>query len=262
MAPSGASVTDGRTSAVDRASRAAQVHGLAMRLAGEPISRRTVSEEVRERLSGAIRAGLLRPGECLPSERSLCEELGVARTSVREAIHGLLVTGAVERRGNRTFVAERLPELDLASSRDSVALRELFEVRRLIEVLIAELAAERATPEEQREIGAVARCFRARMPIASFRERNVEFHAAIARAAHNSLLAELFGKVSDALAASYDWPSDGSAAAFRMTTRSGNEHRAMAKAVGAGDGALAVALAEGHLYELEQANLERSSCSS
>ena len=83
----------------------------------EPVSRRTISSEIRDRLLEAIRTGELIPGDPLPSERVLCQEFGVARTSVREAIQGLVTAGYLERRGNRPVVAEMLPTLDLTLRR-------------------------------------------------------------------------------------------------------------------------------------------------
>ena len=79
----------------------------------EPVSRRTVAEEIREAIGIRIREGSLAPGSQLPSERDLCEQFGVARTSVREAMQGLVTLGVVERRGNRTYVVEHLPNVQL-----------------------------------------------------------------------------------------------------------------------------------------------------
>src|SRR3954449_5401247 len=63
-------------------------------------------EQIAERLAADIRAGLLGPGERLPSERDLARTLEVSRASVREAIASLQVTGVLEtRKGTGTFVA-------------------------------------------------------------------------------------------------------------------------------------------------------------
>ncbi|MES4791934.1 MAG: FadR family transcriptional regulator, partial [Chloroflexota bacterium] len=65
----------------------------------DPIEHRTVVEKIREAISERIRAGLLAPGSQLPCERELSEQFGVARTSVREAMQGLVTLGVLERRG-------------------------------------------------------------------------------------------------------------------------------------------------------------------
>ena len=124
-----------------------------------PVQRRTISSEIRAQLLEAIRTGELQPGSPVPAERQLCEQFGVARTSVREAIQGLTASGYLERRGNRPVVAERMPEIRLTG--DSATLderkalvRQLFEVRRTIEPTMSELAARRATDEERADIAA------------------------------------------------------------------------------------------------------------
>ena len=114
-----------------------------------PVERRTVSGGVRDRLLDAVRNGQLAPGGAVPSERSLCEQFGVARTSVREAIQGLVSAGVLERRGNRTQVAELLPAVRLESDDRKAMVRQLFEVRRVIEPKMAGLTALRATATER-----------------------------------------------------------------------------------------------------------------
>ena len=76
-----------------------------------PLDRSTLSQQVRAQLEDRIRSGELAPGAQVQSERSLCEQFRVARTSIREAMQGLLSLGVIERRGNRSFVPEHLPEV-------------------------------------------------------------------------------------------------------------------------------------------------------
>ncbi|HTH06755.1 MAG TPA: GntR family transcriptional regulator, partial [Ilumatobacteraceae bacterium] len=107
-----------------------------------PVTRQTVAEQVRARLAERIASGELAPGSPVPAERSLSEQFGVARTSVREALQGLVSLGVVERRGNRMYVAEHLPEVVFASPADSAAdsrkqfVVQLFETRRVLELPI------------------------------------------------------------------------------------------------------------------------------
>ena len=116
-----------------------------------PVTRQTVAEQVRARLAERIASGELAPGSPVPAERSLSEQFGVARTSVREALQGLVSLGVVERRGNRMYVAEHLPEVVFASPAEFAAdsrkqfVVQLFETRRVLELPIFELASERAT---------------------------------------------------------------------------------------------------------------------
>ena len=173
-----------------------------------PVDRRTVSHEVRDRLYEAIRSGALTPGAALPSERSLCDDFGVARTSVREAIQGLVGLGLLERRGNRTHVSELLPELPVAvSDTRKVKVHELFEVREAIEVPMVRLTAARATDAQRDEIAELAAQFSPQMDVQEFRAMDRAFHWKLASACGNELLAELYGKVLDRLFHSTDFTS-------------------------------------------------------
>ena len=191
-----------------------------------PVKRRTISSEIRAQLLEAIRTGELQPGSPVPAERQLCEQFGVARTSVREAIQGLTASGYLERRGNRPVVAERLPEIRLTG--DSATLderkalvRQLFEVRRTIEPTMSEFAARRATDAERADIAELAA--RSTDQLDEFRAADRAFHTSIARACGNPLLHEVYGKTLGAL---FDSLRTGIAALRRdQPQRSGRHHR-------------------------------------
>lgn len=177
-----------------------------------PIVRQTISEQVRTQLAERISSGELAPGSPLPSERTLSEQFGVARTSIREAIQGLISLGLVQRQGNRIHVVERLPLINVpvagngADARKAY-VRQLFETRRVLELPIFELAATRATPGQRDEIRAAVEQFRPDMPIDEFRRLDRVFHTTVAAACGNALLVELYGKVLNALFDSQEFES-------------------------------------------------------
>jgi GntR family transcriptional repressor for pyruvate dehydrogenase complex len=115
----------------------------------------TIVESIVDQIVEQIQQGKLNPGDRLPSERQLIEMLGVSRSSVREALQGLMVMGMVESRpGQGTFVTNSrgrlMPNLDglaLAEHLQREMRLQLVEARRTIEPPIARLAAQRATPE-------------------------------------------------------------------------------------------------------------------
>ena len=166
----------------------------------EPITRETVSSQIRSQLLRRITTGELAPGSRMPSERELSERFHVARTSVREAMQGLLSTGVIERRGNRSYVAEHLPDVvvDQGTDRKSF-VTELFETRRLIEVPLFEMAARRADDAARDRVNELARAFDESLDIEGFRRLDREFHTTIAASCDNPLLIELYGKVLDRL---------------------------------------------------------------
>lgn len=221
----------------------------------DPITRRTLAEEVRQALLERIQSGGLQPGGQLPSERLLCEQFGVARTSVREAIQGLVSLGLVERRGNRTYVSERLPGVGFQDERKR-SVTEIFEVRRLVEVPMAELAALRATPEQRAEVREAAQCFKVRMELPAFRAADHRFHAVVANACGNPALAELYGKVLETLFHSTDFDSLLSASeneqiVRRVIREASSSHQDIAAAIEAGDTAAVRTAVEEHLNQVE-----------
>ena len=226
----------------------------------QPVARRTVSEEIRERLLAAIRSGELIPGSPIPPERVLCDEFGVARTSVREAIQGLVTAGYLERRGNRPVVAERLPTVDLSGDGRKTLVHELFEVRGVLEPAMAEFAATRATPEQREHLVELA----AREPVEldEFRSIDRSFHSTLAMACGNPLLAEVHAKALASLFGSGEFASllyaevnrREVAAIIRTAT---DAHRAIAAAMTKGDRRAARRAVTDHLADVERRMLER-----
>lgn len=230
----------------------------------EPIARETLSALIRDRLVGRITSGELEPGARMPSERRLSEQFCVARTSVREAMQGLLSLGVIERRGNRSYVAERLPEVQVDDDHDDRKdfVRQLFETRRALELPIIELAAERASETDRAEIGELAKGFSPGMALNDFRALDRTFHAAIARACGNPLLVELYGKVLGRLFRSDDFASLLSADANqaeveRIVSRSVRHHSMIAKAIARQDPAAAVHAGTRHLDAVERGMIDR-----
>jgi GntR family transcriptional repressor for pyruvate dehydrogenase complex len=133
-----------------------------------------------------ILQGKLRPGERLPAERRLCTVFGVGRTTIREALKSLVVRGLVIRKGRGVIVADpeniSPPATDLADLAVQVSIRQLYEVRKLIEVRMAGWAAQRATAED---IYAIRRSVEPANP-------NRTFHDALAQAAHNPALLQIY----------------------------------------------------------------------
>ena len=226
-------------------------------LAFEPISRETVSSQIRAQLIRRITTGDLGPGQQMPSERELAEQFRVARTSVREAMQGLLSLGLIERRGNRSFVSEHLPDVTVDAPADRKGfVTQLFETRRVLEVPIFVLAAERATDESRAAVSTLADRFVDDLDIATFRQLDREFHTTLALACGNPLLIELYGKVLDQLFRSNEFDAmlgaeHNRAEVRRIITDSCAAHRSIAAAFLDGDGTAMAACAHEHLDTVE-----------
>jgi len=222
-----------------------------------PIPRQTVSAAMRDAIEKEIRSGAMPPGSALPSERELSEQFDVARTSVREAVQGLLTLGLIEKRGNRSYVVERFPEVRLDDGdRRKVRVRELFAVRQILELPIARLAAQNALPDQRSRLAELAAAFRPDMPLDEFRRLDREFHWAMAMSCGNELLAELAGKVLDSLFSSGEFTELLSSevnnrAVHEVIAASVNAHHRLAAAIVSGDTERAEHEIEGHLDDVE-----------
>ena len=230
----------------------------------EPIGRETLSGRIREQLLQRISTGELEPGARIPSERALSEQFRVARTSVREAIQGLVSLGVIERRGNRSFVAERLPDVTVTALDDDPKsfVRQLFETRRTLELPIIRFAAQRADDDSRAEIADVARRFRPGIGLAEFRRLDRRFHATIARACGNPLLVEVYGKVLGRLFESDEFDrlltsTRNRAEVRRIVDASARHHAAIAAAIAAGDADAAVRQGARHLDAVERGIVDR-----
>ena len=116
-----------------------------------PVRSQTAFEETVERLGTAIKLGLLPPGTRLPAERELCARLGIARSTLRQALTALTESGHVfATRGRRggTFVADPQPPADPPSPEMLARWRETCDQRLAVELGVALLAAERAQPAD------------------------------------------------------------------------------------------------------------------
>src|SRR5271165_1662259 len=115
-----------------------------------PVRSQTAFEETVERLGTAIRLGLLPPGTRLPAERELCARMGIARSTLRQALTALTQSGhvrAVRGRRGGTFVSDHLPAAEPPSSEVLASWRDVCDGRLAVEVGVAVLAAERASAD-------------------------------------------------------------------------------------------------------------------
>lgn len=132
----------------------------------EPVQRRSLPDAVFEQLTAEIVAGGVPPGDALPPERALTEQLGVNRQAVREALQRMALLGLIDiRHGEATrvrdFRSSATPELLTwlivrpDGSVDSAVVRSVFELRATVGADAARLCASRAVPDMIEAITAV-----------------------------------------------------------------------------------------------------------
>ena len=155
----------------------------------------------------SILDGILNPGDKLPSEREMCDQYGVSRTVIREAIRSLNEKGLTDiQPGRGTFVANDTS----AAMRNSLGLMvrvaqeptqsELVQIRAILEPEIAALAALNATEDDITLLRtAVSEMDRALHDAGQFIRADQNFHLQLARATQNGLIPLLLDPIVDLL---------------------------------------------------------------
>jgi GntR family transcriptional repressor for pyruvate dehydrogenase complex len=164
-------------------------------------------DKVARQLQQSILDGSLAPGDRLPTERELGDQFGVSRTVIREAVRSLVAKGLLEVRGGSGL---RVATIDVSAVRETMGMYlrvnaefdygKLHEVRSLLEIEIAGLAAEHATPED---LAALEKCCddmaAAIHDVEKVSVLDVEFHRLVAQATHNGLFVVMLDAIGDVL---------------------------------------------------------------
>ena len=218
----------------------------------EPLATEQVVAYVRR----LIEAGDLRPGQRLPAERELARQIGVSRPSVRAALQSLAALGVVEtRHGAGTFVSVGPPTLGSEPLRFLAALHgftddEMFESRRVLEVGVVGLAAERATSDDLATIAdAVTEGFASLDDPLAFLVHDIRFHRAVAAASGNPILASVVEMVSGLF---YEQRRR-TAGRTRDLAQPAHQHRKIYQAIRAHDRERAEAAMNEHLRHAQKA---------
>lgn len=161
-----------------------------------PVRTGNAFEETVERLLRAIKLGVVAVGDRLPAERELAARLGVARVTLREAIHALAEAGYVASRRGRyggTFVTEPRPrhplgEPDELARRLGESLDDTLTVRYVVETGAAEVAAQRTLTPGQRRHLADRLAETSTADLVEYRRKDSRLHLAIAEATGSASL--------------------------------------------------------------------------
>ena len=217
------------------------------------VSTGRISEDIVEQIKDAIRSGRLRPGDRLPPERDLTERFGVSRMSVRDALRILEAGGLIEIRvGARggayvkapgsTVVGEGIANMLMLSS---VSPEEVTELRRILEVGLVHLVAERATEEDLAVLEEICRQSKEALRAGDYPvELSARFHVAFARASHNGAVEMLVESLRGPLLTSLERAK---AAAPAMGPSGVREHVELVQAVRDRDAQRAESIMARHL---------------
>lgn len=169
-----------------------------------------ISDQIAEQLYQLVQQRQLQPGQRLPAERQLAEEMKVSRTALREAIQKLSSQGIlVSRAGAGTFVQTTVPHpiggtlqaisaLEPLIRTDAQYLYDVLETRESLEVSTAWYAAQRATDEDKQRL---QRRFDELLHYQSIQDTesaaraDARFHLCIAQASHNAVIVQVMGSL-------------------------------------------------------------------
>ncbi|MDX3672047.1 FCD domain-containing protein [Streptomyces europaeiscabiei] len=215
-----------------------------------------LTDEAMDKIKAMIVAGELAPGSRLPKEEILAAQLGLSRSSLREAVRALTAMRIlVTRQGDGTYVSSLEPHLLLESlsfasdvSQGRTAL-QLLQVRRLLEPQATGAAATLLTADGLRELGAILERSRSAATVEEFVGHDIAFHLRIVEAVGNPVLSMLLRVLSTRTQRARIVRGTRTDRAVEHAHR---EHEEILRALRARDSALAVSAATVHVAAVEQ----------
>ncbi len=224
----------------------------------EPTRRRdgvAVTDEAIERIKAMIVSGELQPGDRLPKEEELAAELGLSRSSLREAVRALALVRILDvRQGDGTYVTSLSPKLLLDAvsfvidfHRDESVL-EFLEVRRILEPAATAMATRRITAEQVEELHELLDVVPPDAPPEIFVANDHAFHKAVVSHCGNSVLASLLDSMSGTTGRARVWRGLTDERAHERTLR---EHRSIVDAIARREPEIAAARATVHIAGVE-----------
>ena len=175
------------------------------------VKRTRIPEEIVSQVLQLVRDGAIKPGDRLPPERELAQQLNVSRASVREAMRLMDIQGLVIiRPGAGTYITEDTVEVIVQAfstllSGPTSAARDIFEMRLILEPQVVSLAAKRASDADVRRMeGILLQQEEDIINGGTGVDSDSEFHFAIAQATKNSALIAVTQAISDLLSQSRD----------------------------------------------------------
>jgi GntR family transcriptional regulator, transcriptional repressor for pyruvate dehydrogenase complex len=168
----------------------------------EPIRIERVAEKVAAQLKKLIADGVLKVGDRLPSERDLSEQLGVSRTSVREALQQLEMLGILETSHGGGSIVKNITEqeirkpIELFLEQDKRKVLELAELRAFMEAWAAREAARNRTDQELETMRGYLEEMERDFEKGQIRyDVDFQYHTEIAAATHNTIYLHLIDNI-------------------------------------------------------------------
>ena len=216
------------------------------------------TERLYRQIANVIMAGITRgdfvAGGLLPPERELAKQLGVSRSSVREALIALEMTACVDNRtGNGVYVAPPLPQAALPQETETCSLQDLLQAREAFEGMLAGFAARNGTTVQRAALLALT----AELQLynendAAFLEQDKRFHLLISEMSGNDVLRDLLEQLWNRRHSPHVQRLERHYADNSFAQEMNADHQQIANAIVAGDEAAARQAMESHLQHVQQ----------
>jgi DNA-binding FadR family transcriptional regulator len=226
----------------------------------KPIKSKRTTEIILDQIKQFMVEGQLKPGDKLPTEMELVDRFQVSRTSVREALSALNLTGILEIRQGEGIFVRRPPENAIIQPLSYILLMEkdrlqnVLEVRKALEVEAAQLAAIRRNEDDIFLMRKLMNDMKRDLPEAKNSDKiDLAFHLAIAQASKNQLMARLMNTFQDIIGQAFHftralWMSSVSGSTQRLY----DEHKKISVAIIEGNSERARILMHDHLNRVEE----------
>lgn len=216
------------------------------------------TERLYRQIANVIMAGITRgdfvAGGLLPPERELAKQLGVSRSSVREALIALEMTGWVDiRTGNGVYVAHPLPQAAVPQESETCSLQDLLQAREAFEGMLAGFAARNGTTIQRAALLALtAELQQYNENDAAFLEQDKRFHLLISEMSGNDVLRDLLEQLWNRRHSPHVQRLERHYADNSFAKEMNADHQQIANAIVAGDEVAARQAMESHLQHVQQ----------
>jgi GntR family transcriptional regulator, transcriptional repressor for pyruvate dehydrogenase complex len=203
-----------------------------------PVASKKLYMQIYTQILSEIESGSFKKGDKLPAERELCEQFGVSRVPIRQALSALELNGIIySRQGEGVYVKRSQIKTNHSESAiffQSVSPEDIVEVRMNIEPLIVKLAAQRATDEDIVELRLTIKEMEKETIAGVYvPETDHKLHFGIAKASHNDLYINIMAAISNAMKQQEMWKFIRDRTVTRPDYRDINfkEHQLLIKAI-------------------------------
>ncbi|APJ13261.1 FadR/GntR family transcriptional regulator [Bacillus safensis] len=219
-----------------------------------PVSNKKLYIQIYNQILSEIQLGSFKVGDKLPSERELCEQFGVSRAPVRQALSALEMNGVIySRQGEGVFVKNTTITTEGTLSMKSASPEDIVEARMHIEPLIIHFAALRATDQEIEELKQTIKKMEEETRSGVYvPETDEQLHMGIARASHNDLFVTFMSSITNAMKQQEMWRFIRDRTVTRSDYREINfqEHKMIIKALEERNASEAVTRMTDHMQNL------------